>query len=98
MVEDCWNKGYEGAPTDGSAWNISEGILRRRYDARPAGGVPAGSTEIRIELWPTSMVFKKGHRLRLEVELDALKPKRVGAENSVRVDAEAQLMAKAPVE
>ncbi len=46
---------------DGSAWNISEGILPR-YDEQPAGG-----TEIKIDLWPMSAVFKKGHRLRLEV-------------------------------
>ncbi len=47
---------------DGSAWNVSEGILRRRFDEQPAG-----STEIKIDLWPTSTVFKKGHRIRLEV-------------------------------
>ena len=46
---------------DGSAYNVSDGILRRAY---VAGAVP---TEIQIELWPTSMVFLKGHRLRLEV-------------------------------
>ena len=49
---------------DGSAYNVSDGILRRSYSG------PAGSAkihEIRIELWPTSMVFFKGHRMRLEV-------------------------------
>ena len=52
---------------DGSAFNISEGILRRAY--QDAQG-PAGSKrvqEIHIELWPTSMVFFKGHRMRVEV-------------------------------
>lgn len=45
----------------GSAYNISEGILRRGYRgvAQPA--------EIQIDLWPTSIVFLKGHRIRLEV-------------------------------
>jgi putative CocE/NonD family hydrolase len=52
---------------DGSAWNISEGILRRRYDEHPTSGAAVPGTEIRIDLWPTSTVFKKGHRLRLEV-------------------------------
>jgi putative CocE/NonD family hydrolase len=52
---------------DGSAWNVSEGILRRRYDEHSTGGAGAASTEIRIALWPTSRIFKKGHRLRLEV-------------------------------
>lgn len=45
---------------DGSAYNASEGILRRRYDGQR-------STEIQIGLWPTSMVFRRGHRIRLEV-------------------------------
>jgi uncharacterized protein len=49
---------------DGSAYNVSEGILRRGYSGR-AGAGP--TYEIRIELWPTSMVFFKGHRMRLEV-------------------------------
>ncbi len=45
---------------DGSAFNVTDGILRRRYAS-------AEPTEIRIDLWPTSMVFLKGHRVRLEV-------------------------------
>jgi putative CocE/NonD family hydrolase len=52
---------------DGSAWNVSDGILRRRYDTNSTEAAPSGSTEIRIELWPTSTVFRAGHRLRLEV-------------------------------
>jgi uncharacterized protein len=47
---------------DGSAYNVSDGILRRRYE--PGAGEGA---EIKIDLWPTSTVFLKGHRLRLEV-------------------------------
>jgi uncharacterized protein len=45
---------------DGSAFNMTEGILRRSYDAN----VP---TEITLELWPTSTLFRRGHRIRLEV-------------------------------
>jgi putative CocE/NonD family hydrolase len=52
---------------DGSAWNVSDGIVRRSYDAPASDGPPAGGAEIQIDLWPTSTVFKKGHRLRLEV-------------------------------
>jgi putative CocE/NonD family hydrolase len=45
---------------NGSMYNVSEGILRRAYrDESPS--------EIILELWPTSMVFRKGHRIRLEV-------------------------------
>jgi uncharacterized protein len=47
---------------DGSAYNVSDGILRRRYEQRPGE-----ATEIKIDLWPTSTVFLKGHRIRLEV-------------------------------
>lgn len=45
---------------DGRAYNISDGILRRAYAS-------TDPTEINIELWPTSMVFKPGHRIRLEI-------------------------------
>jgi putative CocE/NonD family hydrolase len=46
---------------DGSAYNISEGILRQEYydSAQP--------TQIYIDLWPTSQVFFPGHQIRLEV-------------------------------
>jgi putative CocE/NonD family hydrolase len=46
---------------DGSAYNVCEGILRQSYQGREQ---PA---EIRIDLWPTSIVFLNGHRVRLEV-------------------------------
>ncbi|MBA4192057.1 MAG: hydrolase [Planctomycetaceae bacterium] len=49
---------------DGTAFNVSDGILRRRYE-KSVGESPA--TEITIDLWPTSTVFLKGHRIRLEV-------------------------------
>ncbi|HLJ55656.1 MAG TPA: CocE/NonD family hydrolase, partial [Chthonomonadaceae bacterium] len=47
---------------DGAAYNISEGVLRRRFRAGQRE-----STEITLELWPTSTVFRKGHRIRLDV-------------------------------
>ena len=46
---------------DGSAYNLSDGILRRDY------AVPNTPTRIEIELWPTSNVFLTGHRIRLEI-------------------------------
>jgi uncharacterized protein len=49
---------------DGFAYNVSDGVLRRAY-AETTGAEQ--THEIRIELWPTSMVFFKGHRMRLEV-------------------------------
>jgi len=55
---------------DGKAYNICEGILRARY--RHGGDKPElldpGKTEsYEIDLWVTSNVFKRGHRIRVEV-------------------------------
>jgi hypothetical protein len=50
---------------DGAAYNVSEGILRRRYEPGSLGGSPP--VAVRIDLWPTSMVFLTGHRIRVEV-------------------------------
>jgi putative CocE/NonD family hydrolase len=47
---------------DGSAYNISDGIVRRNYDQQSGEG-----TEIHIDLWPTSTVVLTGHQIRLEV-------------------------------
>lgn len=47
---------------DGRAYNICDGILRRDY--KPNDPQP---TRIEIDLWPTSMLFRAGHRIRVEV-------------------------------
>lgn len=47
---------------DGTAYNLSDGIVRRSYDISRIKPV-----KIEIELWPTSNVFLKGHKIRLEV-------------------------------
>jgi putative CocE/NonD family hydrolase len=52
---------------DGSAFNISEGILRRSYQEAQGPSAAEKVYEIHLDLWPTSMVFFKGHRIRLEV-------------------------------
>lgn len=46
---------------EGNAYNISDGILRRSYAAN------SDPTEITVELWPTSMLFKRGHKIRIEI-------------------------------
>jgi len=51
---------------DGVAYNVSDGILRRTYSDDERRGV-AGPTPIVVTLWPTSIVFRRGHRIRLEV-------------------------------
>jgi len=52
---------------DGSAFNISEGLLRRSYQDAKEHAASERAQEIHIELWPTSMVYFKGHRISLEV-------------------------------
>jgi putative hydrolase, CocE/NonD family len=49
---------------DGKAYNVSDGILRRPYSSQVQQDA---STEIEIRLWPTSMLFRRGHRVRVEV-------------------------------
>ncbi len=56
---------------DGVALNLTEGILRARYrastTAAPQPITPGQVYEYKIDLWSTSNVFLKGHRIRLEV-------------------------------
>ncbi|MGO9318411.1 MAG: CocE/NonD family hydrolase [Terracidiphilus sp.] len=59
---DVWPNGF--------AQNLTEGILRASYrestlEAKPI--VPGKVYEYKIDLWSTSNVFLKGHRIRLEV-------------------------------
>ena len=48
---------------NGKAYNVTDGILRRTYHQSEAA-VP---TEIAVELNPTSMLFRKGHSIRVEI-------------------------------
>ena len=67
---DFTGKLVDVAP-DGTAINLTEGILRARYresttgEAKPI--VPGQVYEYKIDMWSTSNVFLKGHRIRLEV-------------------------------
>ena len=59
---DVWPNGF--------AQNLTEGILRASYrestsEAKPI--VPGKVYEYKIDMWSTSNVFLKGHRIRLEV-------------------------------
>lgn len=55
---------------DGKPYNLCEGIQRARYRNgldRPSLLQPGEPQQYEIDLWVTSNVFKRGHRLRLEV-------------------------------
>lgn len=54
----------------GFAQNLTEGILRARFRESTAVAKPlqpGKPVELTVDLWSTSNVFKKGHRIRLEV-------------------------------
>jgi uncharacterized protein len=48
---------------DGHAYNVCDGLLRRAYP----DGARTAPTEITVQLWPTSLLFRRGHRVRIEV-------------------------------
>lgn len=50
---------------DGKAYNVSDGILRRTYPR--TDGASDDVQAIVVELWPTSMLFKRGHLIRVEI-------------------------------
>ncbi|KAA6455720.1 CocE/NonD family hydrolase [Acidobacteria bacterium AB60] len=55
---------------DGRAINLTEGILRARFRESTTHATPIEPGrvyEYKIDLWATSNVFLKGHRIRLEV-------------------------------
>jgi hypothetical protein len=60
---DVWPNGF--------AQNLTEGILRARFRESTVGEpkpiTPGKVYEYKIDLWSTSNVFLKGHRIRLEV-------------------------------
>ena len=55
---------------DGSSMNVTDGILRLRYRNgldKPEPGKPGETYSITIDAGVTSIVFKRGHRIRLEI-------------------------------
>lgn len=55
---------------DGRSYLMAEGMLRLRYRnglAKPVPLTPGKRCEVTVELWPTSIVFAKGHRIRVSV-------------------------------
>lgn len=66
---DWWMKLIDVAP-DGKAYILSHGVVRARYrDSRtePSPLTPGKIEKYSINMWATSNVFKKGHRIRVEV-------------------------------
>ncbi|WUI01261.1 CocE/NonD family hydrolase [Spirillospora sp. NBC_00431] len=65
-----WTAKLTDVQPDGSSIHIRDGIQRARYrvsEERPSLIRPGKVYKYTIKLWPTSNVFKAGHRIRLEV-------------------------------
>jgi predicted acyl esterase len=55
---------------DGAAYILNQGVARARYRysrTKPEPLTPGKIERYEINMWATSNVFKKGHRIRLEV-------------------------------
>src|SRR5699024_1843371 len=54
---------------DGTAYNLTDGIIRARYrhGNEKAGDGDGEIIPYEINLWATSNVFKRGHRIRVEI-------------------------------
>jgi uncharacterized protein len=59
-----------GDDPDGLAINVSDSIIRARYRngwTEPEPMSPGEVYELRFELFPTAIVFRAGHRIRLDI-------------------------------
>lgn len=66
---DWWVKLLDVAP-DGKAIILTQGVARARYRmsrTEPKALIPGRIEKYAINMWATSNVFKKGHRIRVEV-------------------------------
>lgn len=54
---------------DGTAYNLTDGIIRAKYrnGMRQEEKIKGEILQYNIDLWATSNVFKKGHRIRVEI-------------------------------
>ena len=53
---------------------VNDGMVRARFRnsfRRPSLLIPGKIYEFTIDLWATSLVFKKGHRIRVEISSSA---------------------------
>ena len=53
--------------SDGIAFNVTDGIQRVTHADFNLFDLAVGIFPVQIKLWPTSMVFLKGHKIRLEI-------------------------------
>jgi uncharacterized protein len=65
-----WHVKLVDVSTTGEAFNIASGAVRARYRhsrTAPRPLIPDAIESYEIDLWATSNVFKRGHRIRIEI-------------------------------
>jgi putative CocE/NonD family hydrolase len=65
-----WNVMILDVEPNGAAWRIQDGVVRARFRDgfdKPALLTPGAITKYDIDVWFTSLVIPKGHRLRVSV-------------------------------
>jgi len=69
-IDTDWVVRITDVHPDGTSMLVCDGILRARFNdsfEKPTALVPYKPTEFVVDLWATSHVFQKGHRLRVAV-------------------------------
>lgn len=69
-VDQDWVSHLTDVFPDGTSWLRTDGILKashRRSHSNPEPLTPGDVYKLEIEVWPTSQVFRRGHRIRLDV-------------------------------
>jgi putative CocE/NonD family hydrolase len=69
-IDTDWVVRITDVHPDGTSMLVCDGILRARFKdsfKKPVALVPHMPTEFEVDLWATSHVFQKGHRLRVTV-------------------------------
>ena len=69
-IDTDWVVRITDVHPDGTSMLVCDGILRARFKdsfEKPTALVPYQPTEFVVDLWATSHVFQKGHRLRVAV-------------------------------
>lgn len=76
-VDQVWVAHLTDVFFDGTSWLRTDGLLKashRRSHSHPEPLTPGEVYKLEIEVWPTSQVFRRGHRIRLDL-MNATFPK-----------------------
>lgn len=69
-VDQVWIAHLTDVFPDGTSWLRTDGLLKashRTSHASPEPLTPGEAYRLEIEVWPTSQVFRRGHRIRLDL-------------------------------